>query len=114
MFRTWQTAVLAFGIVVMVTPFHVQGVEQPEPGGMSYGRGIFDKENFGLEVVWKKVLGPGNSRITVEAGRAATMFSDGQFDNLIALDMHTGKEIWRYRIAATYRGHDGSEDGPHA
>ena len=80
----------------------------------SAGKGVFETDGFGLEIVWTKSLGSGHSRITVVEGRAITMFSDGEFDNLIALEVATGEEIWRHRIAATYRGHDGSADGPHS
>jgi len=65
-----------------------------------------------LELVWKAALGSGYSRFAVASGLAVTMFSDGEFDHAVALDVATGEEIWRYRIAATYRGHDGSRDGP--
>ncbi|MEE8147582.1 MAG: PQQ-binding-like beta-propeller repeat protein, partial [Longimicrobiales bacterium] len=67
-----------------------------------------------LGIAWKRPLGQGNSRVTVADGRAITLFSDGEFDNLVALDADTGEEVWRYRIAPTYIGHDGSMDGPHA
>jgi outer membrane protein assembly factor BamB len=40
------------------------------------------------------------------------MFSDGERDYLTAIDISTGKEIWRTGMGATYRGHDGSADGP--
>ncbi len=67
-----------------------------------------------LTVLWKRPLGPGNSRIAVAEGLAITLFSDGESDLLVALDTISGDEIWRYRIAPTYAGHDGSRDGPHA
>ena len=67
-----------------------------------------------LTVLWKRALGPGNSRIAVAGGLAVTLFSDGEWDLLLALDVASGDEIWRYRIAPTYVGHDGSRDGPHA
>ena len=69
---------------------------------------------LGLEVVWRRPLGPGHSRIAVADTRVLTLFSDGTFDNLIAMDTRSGTELWRYRIAETYRGHDGSRDGPHS
>ena len=72
----------------------------------------FSPGGFGLELIWKKSLGSGYSRIAVADGRAITMFSDGEFDNLVALDAATGQEIWRYEIAATYVGHGGSDSGP--
>jgi outer membrane protein assembly factor BamB/enterochelin esterase-like enzyme len=42
-----------------------------------------------------------------------TGFSDGTSDWMVALDVKSGRELWRYRMAEeTYRGHDGSDDGP--
>ncbi|MDA2937055.1 PQQ-binding-like beta-propeller repeat protein [Acidobacteria bacterium AH-259-A15] len=84
----------------------------PSQNESSRGKGVFKTEKPGLEVVWKKSLGSGYSRVVVVEGRAITMFSDGEFDHLVALDAATGEEIWRYKIANTYRGHDGSDDGP--
>ena len=75
-------------------------------------RAMFGTGGFSLELIWKKSLGPGHSRIAVAGGLAVTMFSDGEFDHLIALNVSTGEQIWRYQIATTYRGHDGSQDGP--
>ena len=45
-------------------------------------------------------------------GRLTTTFSDGESDYLVTLDASTGAEQWRYRISDTYKGHDGSDDGP--
>ena len=104
--------ILVTAMVVITPLFRAQAVQQSEQDGNSYGNGVFDSESFGLEVVWKKSMGSGYSRIVVVEGRAITMFSDGEFDNLVALDANTGDEIWRYQIATTYWGHDGSEDGP--
>ncbi len=84
----------------------------PHQDGTSLGNGAFDREPFGLEVVWTKALGSGYSSVSVTRGRAVTMFSDGQSDVLVALDPASGRELWRYRIADTYRGHDDSSDGP--
>lgn len=84
----------------------------PDQNLISLGNGAFDGGEFGLEVVWKKPLGPGYSSVSVAGGRAVTMFSDGRDDLLVALDAATGRELWRYRIAPTYEGHSASEDGP--
>lgn len=89
-----------------------EGLQARGHNQYAMGAGIFDRESFGLEVVWEKPLGSGYSAITVVERVAITMFSDGEFDNLVALEAATGEEIWRYRIATTYRGHDASEDGP--
>ena len=40
------------------------------------------------------------------------MFSDGSHDFAAAFEAASGKELWRYKIAETYKGHDGSHDGP--
>jgi len=66
----------------------------------------------GLSVAWRRDLGSGYSGIAVVGGRAVTAFSDGASDFAVALDAGTGAELWRYRIAPTYQGHDGSHDGP--
>lgn len=65
-----------------------------------------------LGEVWRRPLGKGFSEIAVSGGRGYTLFSDGQTDHLTAFDVATGKEVWRARLEATYRGHDGSDDGP--
>ncbi len=84
----------------------------PDHNLTSLGNGVFEDENFGLEVAWKRTLGSGYSSISVVGERAVTMFSDGKSDLLIALDAARGEELWRYEIASTYEGHDGSDDGP--
>ena len=81
--------------------------------GKSAQKGVLDlPEGYGLKVVWKQTLGSGYSSVSVAGHRAVTMFSDGSYDYLIALDAHSGKELWRYKIDSTYRGHDNSHDGP--
>ena len=78
--------------------------------GIGKHDGLF-KKGFGLEVSWQKELGSGYSSISLADGIAVTMFSDGTDDFMIGLDAQTGKELWKYKIAATYKGHDGSHDG---
>ena len=81
--------------------------------GKSAQTGVLDfPEGYGLRVIWKKALGSGYSSVSVGDHRAVTMFSDGSHDYLIALDAHSGEELWRYKIDSTYRGHDNSHDGP--
>ncbi|MDA8020769.1 MAG: PQQ-binding-like beta-propeller repeat protein [Thermoanaerobaculia bacterium] len=78
----------------------------------SLDNGVFDSGPFGLERVWSRPLGSSYSGILVVDGRLTTTFSDGESDYLVALDASTGAEQWRYRISDTYKGHDGSDDGP--
>ncbi len=68
--------------------------------------------DVGLKVVWRETLGSGYSSVSVVDKRAITMYSDGQRDKLIAFDANSGKKLWEYDIDETYRGHDGSHDGP--
>ena len=84
----------------------------PEGNFTSLGNGVFDGGAFGLERVWSRPLGSAYSGIVVVDGRLTTTFSDGESDYLVALDASTGAEQWRYRISETYKGHDGSDDGP--
>jgi outer membrane protein assembly factor BamB len=62
--------------------------------------------------LWRRAIGSGFSGISEGAGRAFTAASDGTSDFVIAFDPKTGAEAWRARIGETYRGHDGSKDGP--
>lgn len=81
--------------------------------GKALARNVFHfKPGQGLRIVWKKTLGSGYSSVSVADQRAVTMFSDGTQDYVIALDARTGEELWRYKIDATYKGHDNSHDGP--
>jgi outer membrane protein assembly factor BamB/enterochelin esterase-like enzyme len=73
--------------------------------------GLF-KGEFGLSIGWRMPLGSGYSGIAVAEGALVTMFSDGTSDVVIAMDPATGTERWRSIVEPTYRGHDGSHDGP--
>lgn len=69
-------------------------------------------EGQGLKIVWKRTLGSGYSSVCVVGDQAITLFSDGTHDFAGAFDAKTGAELWRTQIAPTYKGHDGSHDGP--
>lgn len=79
--------------------------------GTSTQQNVFG-ESSALKIVWKKKLGSGYSAISVANGHAITMFSDGEYDYVIALDAESGSEQWRYRIDTTYPGRDGANPGP--
>jgi outer membrane protein assembly factor BamB/enterochelin esterase-like enzyme len=66
----------------------------------------------GLKVVWSTPVGSGYSGVSISNGVAVTLFSDGKSDLIAAFDSASGKELWRTQIAETYKGHDGSHDGP--
>lgn len=69
-------------------------------------------ESLNLEVAWKRPLGSGYSGVVVADGRVVTAFSSGKDDLVAAFAVADGKELWRYRLDETYKGHDGSQDGP--
>ena len=73
---------------------------------------LFDSESKALAVGWKVALGSGYSALAVGESHVYAMFADGDADYLGAFDVESGDEAWRYRIADTYVGHDGSHDGP--
>jgi outer membrane protein assembly factor BamB len=65
-----------------------------------------------LEVLWRRPVGSGFSGIVVAGDRGFTGESDGTNDHAIAFDVKTGATRWRTPLGPTYRGHDGSRDGP--
>ncbi|MFQ5719816.1 MAG: PQQ-binding-like beta-propeller repeat protein [Acidobacteriota bacterium] len=88
---------------------HLRG---PRFDGAVAGTELFARGSADLSLAWRLPLGPGYSGVAVADGRAVTLYSDGTDDWLIAADLRTGREVWRYRLAPTYTGHDGSADGP--
>ena len=69
------------------------------------------KDPMGFQILWKKPLGSGYSSLTLADQRVFAMASAGTEDLMIAMDAKDGHELWRYKIDATYKGHDGSHDG---
>lgn len=65
-----------------------------------------------VKELWRRPVGKGFSEVAMAGGRGYVTSSDGEVDHLAALDLATGKEVWRSRMDPTYRGHDGSDDGP--
>jgi len=66
----------------------------------------------GLRELWRRPIGSGFSGITIVGERGYTGESDGTTDHAIAFDVRTGKTLWKAPLGETYRGHDGSRDGP--
>ena len=61
---------------------------------------------------WTKKIGTGYSGVSLIDNTAITMYSDHEFDYVIALDVNDGKKLWEYKIGPTYKGHGNSQDGP--
>jgi outer membrane protein assembly factor BamB len=62
--------------------------------------------------LWRRRIGSGFSGIAIRGERGYTGESDGADDHAVAFDLASGRELWRTRLGPTYRGHDGSKDGP--
>jgi outer membrane protein assembly factor BamB len=65
-----------------------------------------------VEVMWRRPVAGGYAEITVVNGRAFTLEMRDGVDYIVAIDAGTGRELWTVRVAPTYRGHGGSDDGP--
>lgn len=68
--------------------------------------------DLALKELWRRPLGSGFSGIAVVGGKGYTGETDGTDDHTLAFDLETGRTLWRTRLGPTYRGHDGSKDGP--
>jgi outer membrane protein assembly factor BamB len=66
----------------------------------------------GFRELWRRRTQGGYSEVTVSGPHAFTMEARDGSDDVVALDAASGRERWRARISPTYRGHDGSHDGP--
>lgn len=75
-------------------------------GAFSPGRPIKVRER------WRRPMGSAFSGVSIVGHRGYTGVSDGDKDHVVALDVSTGRELWRSCLGPTYRGHDGSKDGP--
>ena len=67
---------------------------------------------LGLQVSWKVELGSGYSQIVVDGGEAFAMYSDSTHDVLASLDASSGERNWTYLMGPTFKGRQGSMDGP--
>jgi len=65
-----------------------------------------------LDVVWRRPLGSGYSSVSVAGERAVTMAAFDGGDHLVAVNTGSGEELWSVRVADTYLGRSGSDDGP--
>lgn len=66
----------------------------------------------GFKEIWRKRTQGGYSEVIVTPRAAITMESREGSDDVVAFDPASGRELWRAKIGPTYRGHDGSHDGP--
>ena len=77
--------------VLFLTPIGTTATDWPNWRGPNHdgtvaAPGQFSDRGFGLEIVWKKMIGAGYCGMTVAQGRLLTMFADGESDLLAALN----------------------------
>jgi outer membrane protein assembly factor BamB len=65
-----------------------------------------------LRQLWRHPAAGGYSEVASDGKRAYTMELKDGVDYVVAFDAQSGREQWRARVAETYKGHDGSHDGP--
>lgn len=111
-----RIAVLVFVFVALAVSAQAEpgwpGLRGPSFDGAVHDARLLQGDSAALEVGWKRHLGSGYSAVAVADGRVVTMFAEGDADVAAAFDTESGEELWRYRVADTYAGHDGSHDGP--
>ena len=62
--------------------------------------------------MWRRKSAGGYSEVAVAGGRAITMELRDGADVVVAFDAVSGSEQWAVRVGPTFKGHDGSDDGP--
>jgi outer membrane protein assembly factor BamB len=66
----------------------------------------------GFKELWRRKTDGGYSEVAAVGQVALTMEAREGTDYVVSLDAATGRERWRAAVGPTYRGHDGSHDGP--
>ena len=66
----------------------------------------------GVKQMWRRPVAGGYSEVAIAGERVYTMEMRDGVDYVVAMDARTGSEQWRASIGPTYRGHEGSHDGP--
>jgi len=66
----------------------------------------------GVKQMWRRPVAGGYSEVVIADDRVYTMEMRDGADYVVAMDARTGSEHWRSSIGPTYRGHEGSHDGP--
>lgn len=108
----------AFAAISFFCPFVLQSQDWPafrgaDGNGSASPGGVLSKSSdFNLKVRWKKNLGSGYSSVVVADGFVVTMYTDGKNDKVICLDKETGETVWQTVSGPSFKGENGSFDGP--
>jgi outer membrane protein assembly factor BamB len=104
--------VIAFALVMHSTALLADwpGLWGPSRNGTTPGKVTISSAE--PKVLWRRPVGGGYSEIAVHGNRVFMMELHDGVDFVTAVDAASGRELWRVRVGATYRGHGGSDDGP--
>jgi outer membrane protein assembly factor BamB len=87
------------------------GLWGPSRDATAAAAGMPDRPK-GFKEAWRRKSAGGYAEVAIGSRALVTMELRGDIDYVVALDPRTGKDIWHSAIGPTYRGHDGSHDGP--
>lgn len=112
-----STLLIAAGLTVVLSRV---GSMQSQPavswpglwGPARNGAAVGGRTPKRLRELWRHRSAGGYSEVVSDGSRAFTMELKDGVDYVVAFDAQSGRERWRTRVAETYRGHDGSHDGP--
>ena len=112
-----STLLIAAGLTVVLSRV---GSMQSQPavswpglwGPARNGAAVAGRTPKRLRELWRHRSAGGYSEVVSDGSRAFTMELKDGVDYVVAFDAQSGRERWRTRVAETYRGHDGSHDGP--
>jgi outer membrane protein assembly factor BamB len=65
-----------------------------------------------FQEIWRRRSAGGYSEMAAAGDAVVSMELRDGADFVVALDAATGRERWATRVGPTYKGHDGSDDGP--
>ncbi|MFK7820605.1 MAG: PQQ-binding-like beta-propeller repeat protein, partial [Planctomycetaceae bacterium] len=80
--------------------------------GVVSPKSLLAGDEFGLKLRWKQPVGSGYSSVVVADGLVVVMFADGKDDVVAALNAGDGKPVWKVSVGPTFKGANGSFDGP--
>ncbi|MFV1994756.1 MAG: PQQ-binding-like beta-propeller repeat protein, partial [Verrucomicrobiales bacterium] len=83
----------------------------PAGDGRAEGSLLVKTTDVRLEIVWKQPIGSASSSVSVEGGRAVTMFDQGDTGYLACFDVDSGEILWKIPTGPATAGANGAFDG---
>ena len=107
----WSFVVFGTLVLGVARPVNAQDVARaawpqfrgPNVESISTEQDVFPTNGaFGLTVGWRRTIGEGMSGVAIANGLAVTMAENQETTWVVALDVETGNERWRYELAPAY------------